>query len=294
MDTKARISEIMNIIEHANCGHVQDIQFYTGYNEPGYTDPESGIIALGNWNNDTKYDPMLKRQVTVSTYPSRISRLFEKLGVEIEWSDEWSSCGDCGKLFRTSPDSYGWLPSYVADDSGYLCHVCVEADPETHLESLEGHTNRCNTISDINPSEHGYVKFNGQFETGFHPGQTDDPKKVAEELRAKGIARFLFNMDSVGQFDQHWSAWVHESEIRLLKKPIVPIITANSSVKMTMEEYREHCDSYDGICLACGEVKFGDCEPDAESYICPECSSDSVMGIELALIAGLIEIKDGG
>jgi hypothetical protein len=58
---------------------------------------------------------------------------------------------------------------------------------------------------------------------------------------------------------------------------------------MTADEYQDHVDSYDGICLACGEIKFGDCEPDAEEYECDACGEHAVRGIENALIAGDIE-----
>jgi hypothetical protein len=47
--------------------------------------------------------------------------------------------------------------------------------------------------------------------------RNDDPHKVAKELRAKGISRFLFNIDDVGQFDSHWSVYVHEDEKHLLE-----------------------------------------------------------------------------
>ena len=38
---------------------------------------------------------------------------YRALGRTKEWADEWSMCADCGKAFRTSPNSYGWTPSYV-------------------------------------------------------------------------------------------------------------------------------------------------------------------------------------
>lgn len=41
-------------------------------------------------------------------------------------------------------------------------------------------------------------------------------RKVAKELQAKGIERFLFQLDSVGQFDGRWSVYVHESEKKKL------------------------------------------------------------------------------
>lgn len=60
-------------------------------------------------------------------------------------------------------------------------------------------------------------------------------------------------------------------------------------MKMTSEEYVAHCDD-DGICVDCGAIKEGGVEPDAECYPCDECGKDSVMGIENALLMGIITI----
>lgn len=289
MNTQARIKEIMNIIERSEIGQLQDIQLHhEGYAEPGYKTPESGIIATGNWNNITKY--VNGQHITLNDYPSRIGRLFERLGVEIEWSDEWTECSNCYKLIRTSADSYSWQPSYVMGDGEIECSECIAEHAEEHLKELEGRTSTCNTISGIDPEDHGYVKYNeDSYENGFY-GVNDDPKKIAAELRGKGIERFLFQLDENQQFCSRFSVYIHKSEAHLLKAKIKPTIDADHPVKMTMDDYNEKRESYDGICVACGEVKFGDCEPDAENYHCDNCDADAVQGIENLVVAGLIEI----
>lgn len=60
---------------------------------------------------------------------------------------------------------------------------------------------------------------------------------------------------------------------------------------MTSEDYLDHCDAYDGICLACGEIHFGGVEPDAENYHCDACGKDRVCGVENALMIGKIDIR---
>jgi hypothetical protein len=60
--------------------------------------------------------------------------------------------------------------------------------------------------------------------------------------------------------------------------------------KMTAEEYREGVESYQGICLACGENK-DTCEGDAQSYKCDVCGAFKVMGYEMALVCGHIELE---
>ena len=210
MDIAARMAEKFPGWEVSS--RIEEIRIHAdGYAEPGYTDPECGLIATGNWNKVDTYNRDKKEREVISDLPARISALFEKMGVEIEWSDEWSECGGCNKLVRTSPDSYGWQPSFKVGDGDLFCHECLKEDPEAHLLSLENDEFHCNTISSINPAEHGYVKLS-EGETGLHPGQNDDPRKVARILRGQGKTRFLFNMDDVGQFDTKWSCWVKVEE----------------------------------------------------------------------------------
>jgi hypothetical protein len=61
--------------------------------------------------------------------------------------------------------------------------------------------------------------------------------------------------------------------------------------KLTQEEFHERVDNYDGICLTCSEWNFGGIEPDAEEYKCEFCENNSVIGAELALILGHLNIE---
>lgn len=63
-------------------------------------------------------------------------------------------------------------------------------------------------------------------------------------------------------------------------------------VKITSDEYISHCDDYDGLCLGCHEFTSGGVEPDAEKYECEGCGDAAVMGTEMALVCGHIEISD--
>ena len=46
-----------------------------------------------------------------------------------------------------------------------------------------------------------------------------------------------------------------------------------------------------GICRKCGEFKDG-VEPDADGYKCDSCGSMSVVGLEFAVIEGIVEVED--
>jgi hypothetical protein len=51
----------------------------------------------------------------------------------------------------------------------------------------------------------------------------------------------------------------------------------------------EDCDYGNGICLACGEIQWGGCEPDARNYECESCGKNRVYGLEEAIIGGYVD-----
>jgi len=63
-------------------------------------------------------------------------------------------------------------------------------------------------------------------------------------------------------------------------------------IQMTEEEFIQHRDDCNGICLHCKEVVYGGVEPDAERYRCEICEQDEVYGIEQLMLMGYIEITD--
>lgn len=113
--------------------YLQEIELhYCGYAEPGCTDPECGLIATGNWNEITSWFD--GKRTVVSNICKRLGDIFERMGIEIEWSDEWAVCSDCQKLVRTQPDSYQWKPFYTLDDSEL---ICLECQPNEESEKTE-------------------------------------------------------------------------------------------------------------------------------------------------------------
>lgn len=182
---------------------------FAGYSEPGYHDPDSGIIATGDWN--TCSEMVDGRHVTVDDSMYRFSNILEALGADLQWEDEWSACYDCQRLVRTSPDSYGYQPSYtIIDECELVCHECIPENPSDYLESLEGEI-KANTMERIYPGSHGYTLLQ-KFERGMHYGQDDDPEAIAKTLSQAGFERFIFNIDSTGQFDFRFSVWLHDEE----------------------------------------------------------------------------------
>lgn len=89
--TDKRTSIVLNALQERH-----DVKLCSYYGEPGYTDPENGIV-FANWNNIS----------------STLANYLESAGYGLEWSDEWMIDYNHDKAYRTSPDSYGWQSSIV-------------------------------------------------------------------------------------------------------------------------------------------------------------------------------------
>lgn len=209
-------------IHPASKSRLDEIRFYEGYAEPGYDDPESECIAVGNWNNaQIRSDVPGEYWKDADNTMDRISKVFEeRWGIELEWGDGWYDCCECGKLIRCSPDSYQWTPSYfMFNECEPICECCIKEDEslqESMLEYLEDNPDSALTLR-INPAKHGYIKLNeDSYENGWHPGQNDSPSKIADSLREKGASKFIFTYDESSQFYCRFSVWIHEDEKHLI------------------------------------------------------------------------------
>jgi hypothetical protein len=126
-----------------------------GYAGPGYVAP-AGVVAFGNWNTVTRWNARTGSFSVEDETPKRVGDLLEKLGIELEWSDEWATCDNCGKAVRVKPGGCGWKAASWQDDDGELhCHKCVRSDPTTYLASVEGNHRSCITF-DLDLGRHGY------------------------------------------------------------------------------------------------------------------------------------------
>lgn len=61
--------------------------------------------------------------------------------------------------------------------------------------------------------------------------------------------------------------------------------------KIKMAVYRGAVDGSLGWCLDCKDFTREMTEPDADYYRCPDCGERCVVGAELALIMGAIEVS---
>lgn len=122
---------------HDTCAisnRIEEIRCYQGW--AGNNGPDNPIV-VGNWNNVDVYDPQSYQNSdgsvsrysrrAISNIPSRLCRIFEKMKIDVEWSDMVSPCDNCGLLVATEPDCYGWTPGYkIVNECEFLCLDCCE------------------------------------------------------------------------------------------------------------------------------------------------------------------------
>jgi hypothetical protein len=163
-----------------------------GYGEPGYADPPRGIL-LANWND----------------VPRGLADWLERQGFGLEWFDEWTIC-DNGKAWRTSPDSYAWESSLVYgegfmltrdDDHAEIIDTIAMTDYAQQAECVPSWID----ASDLQDA--GYTLHAVKLESGFHPGQTDDPAKIAREAFEAGAERVVFRKVENSQFYIVFDCW---------------------------------------------------------------------------------------
>lgn len=170
---------------------VHDAEYCSHYGEPGYHDPEKGIIFC-DWNN----------------IPDVLTDILEEHGYSLEWSDEWYIDYDNDKAWRTSPTSYDWQCSIR------ICDRYVLTPDDDISEWIYECLNDCNQalpdwITEHDLTEAGFELYNDEYyESGWYPGQNDDPATIAAKL--PDDLEYVFHIPSVGQFDMKFDLYVRE------------------------------------------------------------------------------------
>lgn len=158
------------------------------YGEPGYTDPEKGIV-FANWND----------------VPKGLADWLEKCGYSLEWSDEWYIDYDYSKAYRTSPDSYHWEPQIMLPAEACE-YITPDDSPSVWIEACQitsnGQPVQClpSWVSNADIEDAGFKLQQSDFESGHFPGQTDDPEKIAKSLFNAGAYRVVFRKIENSQF----------------------------------------------------------------------------------------------
>ena len=126
------------------------------------------------------------------------------------FSDEYTTCGNCGRIVRTQADSYGWEPRYLTTEWGdLLCENCV--DPSDLNQYVNQNEKAIPDFMEKLAAKNGWEKCEHEFENGMHRGQDDSPAKVAEVLTRAGID-YIFWYDA-SQFYVTFGVYVHASNL---------------------------------------------------------------------------------
>lgn len=199
---------------------------YAGtYGEPGYSLDETAatpLVVFGSYwcrCGDPKFsepyrDGSASLHDIAKHYPQTFARL-EEQGVVFEWYDEWTIDYDNDKAYRTEPDSYSWKPSLLVTDSGD--YLTPDNDLDEWLEYMVNEPTRCIPGHIYNGADlelAGFVKYNGQFESGWHPGQDADPVAITAEIRKwhGPDVDVVFLLDETSQFYVEFSAYHRAQE----------------------------------------------------------------------------------
>lgn len=137
----------------------------------------------------------------------------EKLETNLVFYDEYTTCENCGQIVRIAPDSYEWQPDFYAGNNGIICGGCVRENWEYKEDYIADKINNPKmavngVLSEDDLVAMGFAKVNADsYAAGWYDGQNDDPEAIYAELKDL-YAEVLFYVDSVGQFDTCFSAWV--------------------------------------------------------------------------------------
>lgn len=197
------------------------------YGEPGYQTTHTAGVILGNYWCRCEHGPESKEDRARDNfrplhqleyhYP-RVFAALEEQGFELQWCDEWWIDHETGKAWRTTGDSYSWQPSIIWSEE--MCdYLTPDHDADVWIEWAMNDPSRCiPDVVGVDLSAAGFEQYESHnphtYESGWYPGQDDDPKKVLEEIRRwmGEQVEVVFQLDATGQFDVRWSAWTRGGE----------------------------------------------------------------------------------
>lgn len=187
---QSKQDQVKNALEFLQEHHYLD--YASTYGEPGYTDPEKGIL-FANWND----------------VPKDMQDLLSEEGYEMEWSDEWCQVDD--KAYRTSPDCYQWESQVMLTQD---CEYLTPDDLPTWIE--ECRVDSVHQPVQCLPSwfpaseleDAGYELFEQDLQTGLHSGMNDKPTDHVKKHLAAGAEYIIFKRSMQSQFYTEWGVWV--------------------------------------------------------------------------------------
>ena len=170
------------------------------YCEPGYSTEKPDGVLFGDWN------PLYKPE-----YEGFLNSLEDHF--ELDWSDEYTSCEECGKYFRTTGNCYQWTMYGIIREGFCVCGDCIKENPEQYLKHLINNPKDC-CKDFIDLESMGWKNLNGTFANGFFEHMHDDPKGIMKEYQKKyPDMDIVFGKLEASQFYIEWQVYGKEKEI---------------------------------------------------------------------------------
>ncbi len=139
-------------------------------------------------------------------HASRLDDLCQQANIQLRYYDE-TITDDNGKVHEIYPEYHGQAPTYCWLADGIMAQDEVKEFIDDYAEHLTDNPHSADQWS-TDFTSLGFKKFDYEAESGFHYGQNDTPKKLAELIQSKHDgAEIIFSINSTGQFDIHFSAW---------------------------------------------------------------------------------------
>lgn len=191
------------------------------YGEPGYGSRERLVVLGDYWCRCGTPDKLHTQE---EHHPLAWQAWIDS-GVELEWHDEWMVDYDTSKAYRTKADSYSWQPSVIRDWE-YDYWLTPDSPISEWIEWAKNDPERCllSNLHDASDLEEvGFIEWapdrdgawsSGPYETGWHAGQNDDPRKVYDEIveRCDYPVEVVFCITEQSQFYTGWSAYYRKEE----------------------------------------------------------------------------------
>jgi len=122
-----------------------------------------------------------------------VADMMNEIVGELVFYDEYTACGKCGQIIRTSPDCYEWQPDFVDTEDGIVHVDCVTVD-----DALEAYSRKRAglppAILSRAISEGRVFEIDHTWENGMHPGMNDDPEKISDFLLHHGITQWWWDV----------------------------------------------------------------------------------------------------
>ena len=157
------------------------------------------IGVVGDWNS-----PKLE-------WLKHIIELYDDVYfVYIKWEDGIYHCDSCGKMCDISPSFYGAEVSYTRISGENYCDIiCRDCfNLEDYLDEFLNNPRMAIptwAVKQAESEEIGFIPLEGQYETGFHAGQNDDPEKLIKWAQDHHPGNdFLFHIIETSQFYVVW------------------------------------------------------------------------------------------